>query len=114
MAAAIYKICRVDDWQACQREGRLPLSPVDRADGFVHLSAAHQVQQTAAKHFAGQAELVVLAVDPDRLPAGSLRWEVSRGGDRFPHLYGALTPEAVVGVTPAPLGDDGVPQVTLP
>lgn len=107
----IYKICTVAQWVACQRDGRLPLSEVDRRDGFIHLSAAHQVEQTAAKHFAGQPGLVVLAVDPARLPEGTLRWEVSRGGDRFPHVYGELSPDTVTDAALAPLGDDGVPKI---
>lgn len=69
-------------------------SPVDLADGFVHLSAAHQVAGTLAKHFAGQEGLLVLWVAPGKV--GDLRWEVSRGGELFPHAYGGLGREAVV------------------
>jgi len=107
----IYKICSRADWDACQRDGRLPWAPVDREDGFVHLSAAHQIGGTAAKHFVDRPDLVLLEVDPERLPADALRWEVSRGGDRFPHLYADLPVTAVVRVEPAPLGDDGVPRL---
>lgn len=107
----IYKICSAAEWAECRESGRLPWSAADRADGFVHLSAAHQVQQTAAKHYRGREELVVLEVDEARLPSDALRWEVSRGGDRFPHLYGDLAPGVVVRVEPAPLGPDGVPRV---
>jgi len=109
--APIYKICTEDEWAACQRDGRLPWAQVDARDGFVHLSAAHQVQETAARHFRGRAGLVVLTVDPARLPAGALRWEVSRGGDPFPHLYADLVPAAVTAVTAAPLDDEGVPRL---
>ncbi|MEM7156690.1 MAG: DUF952 domain-containing protein [Myxococcota bacterium] len=107
----IYKICSAEDWAACQREGRLPWAEVDRRDGFVHLSAAHQLQGTAAKHFRGRDGLVLLEVDPQRLPPDSLRWEVSRGGDRFPHVYADLPHTAVIRAEPAPLGPDGVPQL---
>ena len=82
----IYKLCPESDWLACVRDGRLPWAPVDARDGFIHLSAAHQVHETAAKHFHGRENLVLLEVDPDRLPEGALRWEVSRGGELFPHL----------------------------
>lgn len=74
-----------------------PGSPDDLRDGFVHLSAAHQVEGTLAKHFAGRDDLSVLAVDPAKLPAGALRWEESRGGKRFPHLYVPLPRSAIVG-----------------
>jgi len=109
----IFKLCSEADWLACQRDGRLPWAPVDERDGFVHLSAAHQAQETAAKHFRGRTGLVVLAVDPARLPEGALRWEVSRGGERFPHLYADLPASAVVGVAAAPLDQNGVPQVSV-
>lgn len=107
----IYKICSADDWAACQRDGRLPLAEVDRRDGFVHLSAPHQLAETAAKHFAGREGLMVLEVDVAKLPPESLRWEVSRGGDRFPHVYGQLPHDAVVRAKAAPLGADGVPRL---
>ena len=113
MRAPIYKLCDEDAWAACLREGRLPWAPVDVRDGFVHLSAAHQVQETAARHFRGRAGIVLLTVDPARLPAGALRWEVSRGGEPFPHLYADLPREAVIAATAAPLDADGVPRVAL-
>jgi predicted NUDIX family NTP pyrophosphohydrolase/uncharacterized protein (DUF952 family) len=92
-AATIYKIVRPDEWDGA----RYTPSAADLRDGFVHLSAGDQVEGTLAKHFAGEKALRVLAIDPRRLPAGALRWEPSRGGQRFPHLYGALTAAAVVG-----------------
>ena len=107
----IYKLCSAADWAACQREGRLPWAEVDRRDGYVHLSAAHQLAGTAAKHFRGREGLMLLEVDPQRLPEGALRWEVSRGGDRFPHLYADLAQGAVVRAEAAPLGPDGVPRL---
>ena len=75
--------------------GHLPWAPVDEADGFIHLSALEQVQETANKHFAGQADLVLVEIDPDALPKGSLRWEISRGGAQFPHVYATMPLSAV-------------------
>lgn len=109
--APIYKLCTEDDWLACQRTGSLPWALVDTHDGFIHLSAAHQVQETAAKHFHGRAGLILLEVDPARLPEGALRWEVSRGGDRFPHLYADLPLSAVLRAAPAPLAKNNVPRL---
>jgi uncharacterized protein (DUF952 family) len=99
----IYKLLPAADWSAAVAQGSYRGSAVDRRDGFVHFSAAGQVVQTAAIHFGGQTGLVLLTVDEDRL-GGELRWEVSRGGDRFPHLYGDLPVTAVVAVHP--LADD--------
>ncbi|MEX1364207.1 MAG: DUF952 domain-containing protein [Nannocystaceae bacterium] len=109
----IYKLCSAEGWAACQRDGRLPWSADDRRDGFIHLSAAHQLHGTAAKHFRDVAGLVLLQVDPARLPEGALRWEVSRGGDRFPHLHGELPLEAVARAEPTALGPDGVPRLPV-
>jgi len=107
----IYKLCSAEDWAACQRDGRLPWAEVDRQDGFVHLSASHQLRATAAKHFRGRSGLVLLEVDPARLPEGALRWEVSRGGDRFPHLYAELDRACVTRAESAELGLDDVPRL---
>lgn len=74
----------------------MPRAPVDVSDGFVHLSSAAQVEETAAKHFAGQTELLLLDVDETRLVPGTLRWEPSRGGALFPHVYGEVPVTAVV------------------
>jgi uncharacterized protein (DUF952 family) len=74
-------------------------------DGFIHFSTAAQVRETAAKHFAGTEDLMLIAVDADALGDG-LKWEVSRGGDLFPHLYGELSLAAVRWVKPLPLGID--------
>lgn len=102
--ATVYKICPRTMWIAAEAAGRFDGSPVDRADGFIHFSTAAQVVATAARHFAGEADLVLLSVDADRLP---LRWEPARGGDLFPHLYEPLPLAAVTGVAPLPLGPDG-------
>jgi uncharacterized protein (DUF952 family) len=89
--------------------GRRPLRrcPVDLADGYIHFSTAAQARETAAKHFAGQADLVLVAVDAGALGT-ALRWEPSRGGQLFPHLYAELPMAAVRWVKPLPLGPDGV------
>ena len=106
----IYKILPKGEWRAACEAGVFEGSAVDHADGFIHFSTAAQAQETAARHFRGQAGLVVLEVEGDDL-GEALRWEVSRGGDLFPHLYGLLAPAQVRGVSEAPLGPDGVPQI---
>jgi uncharacterized protein (DUF952 family) len=82
----IYKILRAAEWQALLDAGQSPGAPVDLADGFVHFSTADQVAETAARHFAGIGDLVLLALDAAAL-GPDLRWEPSRGGALFPHLY---------------------------
>lgn len=106
----IYKILPRADWTAAKAAGRFEGSPVDRADGFIHFSTAAQAQETARRHFAGQGELVVLEVEADDL-GPALKFEPSRGGDLFPHLYGPLDVTHVRAVTEAPLDADGVPQL---
>jgi uncharacterized protein (DUF952 family) len=105
----IYKILPRAAWAAARAAGRFEGSPVDLADGYIHFSTAAQAQETAARHFAGQADLVVLEVEADDL-GEALKWEPSRGGALFPHLYGALDVAHVRDVVEAPLAD-GVPQV---
>lgn len=100
----IYKILARTEWEAAVAAGRYDGSAVDREDGFIHLSGADQVAETAARHFAGQTDLVVLAVDPDAL-GEALRWEPSRGGALFPHVYRPLPLDAVVEVLPAPTAE---------
>ncbi|MBX9634221.1 MAG: DUF952 domain-containing protein, partial [Magnetospirillum sp.] len=102
MTKTIYHMCRAEEWQAAQAAGAYAGSSQDAADGFIHFSTASQVIESAAKHRAGQSGLVLLAVDAVRLGA-PLRWEPSRGGQLFPHLYGSLPLNAVVAVTPLPL-----------
>ncbi|HVV93217.1 MAG TPA: DUF952 domain-containing protein [Hyphomicrobiales bacterium] len=101
-----YKIATAAEWRAAEAAGRYDGAAVDRADGFIHLSTAGQVAETAAKHFAGQGELVLVAVDCEAL-GPALRWEPSRGGALFPHVYGPLPLTAVRWVRPLPLGADG-------
>jgi uncharacterized protein (DUF952 family) len=106
----IYKILPRADWQAAHHAGRFEGSPLDLADGFIHFSTAAQAQETARRHFAGQADLVVLEVEADDL-GEALRWEPSRGGDLFPHLYGPLSAQRVRYVADAPLDGEGVPAL---
>jgi len=98
----IYKILRGPEWDALRDEGETQGAPVDLADGFVHFSTAAQAAETAAKHFAGEDGLMLLAVEADRL-GDALKWEVSRGGALFPHLYRALRLEDVTWARPLPL-----------
>ena len=102
----IYKICPRALWRDAERQGRFTGAPVDVADGFIHFSTAAQVAETAARHFAGQDDLLLVAVEGDRL-GEALRYEASRGGDLFPHLYGDLPLSAVVSVEEMPLGQNG-------
>ena len=104
--AVIYHICRKEEWAAATAAGRYGGSSQDRADGFIHFSAADQVEASAAKHRAGQDGLVLLAVDAAAL-GDRLKWEPSRGGALFPHLYGDLPLAAVRRVDDLPLGPDG-------
>ncbi len=103
----IYKIVPKDLWQEAESKGAFTGAPVDVADGFIHLSTTAQVRGTAAHHFAGQDGLLLVGVDPARLGA-ALRYEPSRGGALFPHLYAPLSLDAVVSVTALPLGADGL------
>ena len=103
----IYKICPEALWQQAERAGVFKGAAIDLADGYIHFSTAAQAEETAAKHFAGQNGLVLVSVDAERL-GESLKWEPSRGGALFPHLYGDLPLTAVMRVDPLPLGPDGV------
>lgn len=108
--AVIFKIATQCAWDEACRIGTYAGSADDVRDGFIHLSAGHQLHATAAKHFRGVADLVLIAIDANRLGA-SLKWETSCGGDLFPHVYGALPTSAALWTRPLPLGEDGVPQV---
>jgi uncharacterized protein (DUF952 family) len=99
-------MCRREEWDAAQRAGRYEGSSQDRADGFVHFSAADTVIESAAKHRAGQNGLVLIAAEAERLGA-ALKWEPARDGKLFPHLYGALETAHVKWVRDLPLGVDG-------
>jgi uncharacterized protein (DUF952 family) len=102
----IYKICTTAEWREAERDGRYRGSAVDRRDGFIHFSTAAQAAETAARHFAGQRDLVLVSVDAEAL-GERLRWEPSRGGALFPHLYGDLDLTAVRWVAPLPLDAAG-------
>jgi uncharacterized protein (DUF952 family) len=109
----VYKICSASQWIACEKSGALPPSPVDVRDGYIHMSTAAQVRDTARLHFARQDDLWLLAIDTAVL-GDALRWEPSRGGDLFPHLYGVLERSAIVHADPLPReGDERVWPVWL-
>jgi uncharacterized protein (DUF952 family) len=102
----IYKICTASEWREAEQAGAYRGSAVDLKDGFIHFSTAAQAHETAAKWFAGQHDLVLVAVDGDAL-GDKLKWEPSRGGALFPHLYGALALSAVRRVDALPLAESG-------
>ncbi|MCT8269075.1 DUF952 domain-containing protein [Afifella sp. JA880] len=106
MQHLIYKIAPKPLWREAEAAGVFHGAPVDRTDGFIHFSSAEQVGETAAKHFAGQSDLLIVAVDAERL-GPSLTWEPSRGGSLFPHLYAPLPLSSVLWVKDLPLGEDG-------
>jgi uncharacterized protein (DUF952 family) len=107
----VYKVMSATELAQMQRDGVFHGSPVDVADGFIHLSCGSQLAETLDKHFSGVDGLVLAAVDLSRL-GDSVRWEPSRGGQLFPHIYGALPIDAVVSVAVAERTADGA--VTLP
>ena len=102
----IYHMCRRAEWTVAEGAGLYCGSSQDVADGFIHFSAATQIRESARKHRAGQEDLVLVTVDAARL-GSALKWEPSRGGALFPHLYGPLPLDAVLRVDPLPLGPDG-------
>ena len=102
----IYKIVPRPLWNEAMKEGVFEGAAIDLQDGYIHFSTAHQLAETAARHFAGQDDLLLVAVDADRL-GDALRYEPSRGGDLFPHLYAHLKRNAVLWERPMPLGPDG-------
>lgn len=104
----LFKVVPREMWENAEAVGEFTGSPVDVQDGFIHLSSASQVRETVAKHFAGQDELLIVSVREAAIE--QLRWEPSRGGALFPHVYGPLTLECVERVDPLPLGGDGVHQ----
>ena len=103
----IYHMCRREEWAAAQARGQYDGSSQDAADGFIHFSTAAQIVESAARHRRGQDGLVLIACTADRL-GEALRWEPSRGGQLFPHLYGPLPVSAVAAVADLPLGPDGL------
>jgi uncharacterized protein (DUF952 family) len=105
MTEPIYKILADAAHDAAKSEGQFLGTSDDLRDGFIHLSARHQVEATLAKHYAGQEDLLLLAVDPDKL-GSALKWEEARGGDLFPHLYAPLPLDAILAAEPVRLDDD--------
>lgn len=109
MTKTIYKIVPSSLWQKAKAAGIFKGAAIDLSDGYIHFSTASQARETAARHFAGQGDLLLVAVDGDAL-GDTLVYEPSRGGDLFPHLYAALPLSAVLWEKPLPLGPDGAHQ----
>lgn len=110
MGDLVFKICSYTSWREAEAAGRFAGAPVDVVDGYIHLSTGAQVGETATKHFAGQSDLVLIAIDTGRLAnllGDALKWEPSRGGDLFPHLYDNLPVAAISWVAPLPIGASG-------
>lgn len=104
--STIYKIMSEAQWAKTKAAGEFAGAEIDLADGYIHFSTAQQVRETAAKHFANRSDLVLLSVNSDRL-GDAIRWEPSRGGDLFPHLYSILSIDDVIMVDTMPLSEDG-------
>jgi uncharacterized protein (DUF952 family) len=104
--STIYKICTAAEWRAAEQAGVYRGSADDARDGFIHFSTPSQAAATAAKYFAGRSDLVLVQVDAAAL-GDALRWEASRGGALFPHLYDALPAAAAIRVDPLPLDAAG-------
>lgn len=102
----VYKIVPKELWQRAEADGQFQGAPIDIQDGFIHFSTATQVRETARRHFAGIADLLLVAIDGPGL-GDALRYEPSRGGDLFPHLYASLPMSAVLWQKPLPIGPDG-------
>jgi uncharacterized protein (DUF952 family) len=102
----IYKICPETLWREAESCGVFAGAPIDLADGYIHFSTATQARETAKKHFAGQDGLLLIAIDDARL-GEALRYEPSRGGALFPHLYATLDPKTVQWVQPLKMLVDG-------
>ena len=111
MPQTAYKVLTADQMATLEQDGTFAGAPVDVADGYIHLSTTAQLTETVDRHFAGQADLHIAAVDLGSF-GGSLKWEESRGGQLFPHLYGPLLLETVIAYGPLDRDDDG--QVKLP
>lgn len=106
-----YKVLTADQMAALERDGTFAGAPVDLDDGYIHLSTEAQLSETVAKHFAGKDDLHIAAIDLGSFGA-SLKWEESRGGQLFPHLYGPLPLETVIAY--GPLKHDHEGAIRLP
>ena len=102
----VYKIADKTLWETAEAAGVFTGAEIDIQDGYIHFSTAAQVAETARRHFLNRDDLILIAIDGDKI---ELVWEPSRGGDLFPHLYADLNMDAVVGVTPMALDDHGIP-----
>ncbi|MBS0245126.1 MAG: DUF952 domain-containing protein [Proteobacteria bacterium] len=102
----VYKVCPGALWHEAERKGVFEGAPIDRHDGYIHFSTAEQLGETLRRHFAGQADLLLIEIEAARL-GEALKWEPSRGGALFPHLYGDLDLAVVVQVEALQLGADG-------
>ena len=100
----IYKIFRAAEWHALQTDGETDGAPIDLTDGYIHFSTAQQAQETADKHFANVENLFLAAVETEAL-GRAIKWETSRGGAEFPHLYATLKLSDVLWCQPLPLVD---------
>jgi len=107
MQRMVYHMCPAATWEEAKEAGVYHGTEDDRRDGFIHFSTAEQIAESARRHRAGQADLVLIGVESARL-GDRMRWEPSRGGDLFPHLYGPLNPSEVASAQPLPLGSDGL------
>jgi len=106
MTAPAYKLVDRNEWAAAREVGAYGGSAVDRADGYIHMSTAGQLAETARRHYAGRSDLLLVTVDVASLGA-EVRWEASRGGALFPHLYGPLPLSAVLAERALSVGADG-------
>ena len=106
MDTPIYKIVSRSLWREAEAKGRFEGAPVDLKDGYIHFSTGAQIRETAERHFSGEDGLLLLAIDATALGA-ALKWEPSRGGQLFPHLYGPLALNTVLWIEDLPLAPDG-------
>ena len=106
----IYKLLTRAEWAAGEAQGVFEGSAVDLADGFIHFSTAAQAPETGRRYFSGLADLVIVGFEAEALGAG-LKWEASRGGDLFPHLYGPLPTALAVEVRDVALDEAGAPKL---
>jgi len=109
----VYKITSQQEWDAALAANHYPGAAIDLADGFIHFSTAEQAAETAEKHFRGQTDLLLVAVETEAY-GDAMKWEVSRGGALFPHLYGPFDRGSVIWTRPIETNADGVPVVTFP
>jgi uncharacterized protein (DUF952 family) len=103
----MYKVVTADQWATAQQQGEFHGAAIDLQDGYIHFSTAAQVRETVSKHFAGRMNLLLVGIDAETL-GDELRWEPSRGGELFPHLYANLPLTNVVSINDLPIGNDGL------